>query len=160
MRILLWSLAGVVLLAAAIILLGFLLPKAREGSARITIAAPPDRVLAILQDVEAQPEWRAGIAAVFRTEGGWSETTTRGEKISFAVDEMTPARVRLRFTSSAGYVGSWQATLTPLARGTQIDVIERAEIASPLGRILARVFFDPEGFAIAYLQALKARSEG
>jgi len=39
-------------------------------------------------------------------------------------------------------------------------VVERAEVPSPPGRILARIFFDPDAFATDYLAALKARSEG
>jgi hypothetical protein len=50
--------------------------------------------------------------------------------------------------------------LTPQAQGTQIAVLERAHIPSPLGRILARLLFNPEAFATKYLTALKARVEG
>lgn len=160
MRLLIWSLAGLAFLAAATMLSGFLLPKAREGRAGITIAAPPDRVLAVIQDVDAQPDWRTGIRSITRTPEGWVETTTRGERITFTVEEMAEARVRLRFTSSAGYDGPWEAALTPLASGTRVDVVDKAEIPSAIGRIVARLFFDPEAFAVTYLQALKVRSEG
>lgn len=159
MRLILWLLAGLALLVAALFLTGSLLPAAREGRAGITIAAPPGRVLALIEAVEQQPDWREGLARVTRTPQGWVETTARGEEITFTPEEMTEARIRLRFTSSAGYQGTWEATLTPVPEGTRIDVVERAEIASPLGRILARLFFNPEAFATTYLQALKARSE-
>jgi hypothetical protein len=50
--------------------------------------------------------------------------------------------------------------MTPQAHGTQVSVLERAHIPSPLGRILARLLFNPQAFATKYLTALKARVEG
>jgi hypothetical protein len=54
----------------------------------------------------------------------------------------------------------WEAVLTPEGESTRIAVLERATVPSPLGRVLARLFFDPEEFATTYLAALKARVEG
>lgn len=160
MRFLIWSVAAVVLLAGVVFLVGLLLPAAREGRAEVVIAAPAARVVAVIADVEAQVAWREGIASVGRTGDGWVEVTARGERISFVAEEMGEARVRLRFASDAGYSGTWEAVLTPADGGTRIAVVERAEVPSPLGRILARVFFDPEAFATKYLAALKAHVEG
>lgn len=159
MRILILTFAGLALLVAVIFLIGWLLPATREGRAETVIAAPPDRVLAVIADVEAQPQWRA-VAKVTRTAEGWEEITPRGEKIAFAAEEMTKARIRLRFTSDAGYSGIWEAVLEPVAEGTRIAVVERATVPSPSGRIISRLMFDPGAFATMYLAALKARVEG
>jgi hypothetical protein len=158
MRILFLIVAALVLLVALVALIGWLLPATREGRAQGVIAAPPDQILAVIADVEAQPEWRA-VGTVTRTADGWEEVTARGERISFVAEEMTPARIRLRFSSDAGYTGAWEAWLDPVAGGTRISVVERATMPSPLGRILARVMFDPDAFATMYLAALKARVE-
>ena len=159
MRILILSLSVLFLLVALLLLVGWLLPTTREGRAETVIAAPPDRVLAVIADVEAQPEWRE-VGTVTRTAEGWEEVTSRGERIAFVAKEMTEARIRLRFSSDAGYTGEWQADLEPVAGGTRIAVVERATVPSPLGRILSRLMFDPGGFATTYLAALKARVEG
>lgn len=90
---------------------------------------------------------------------GWVEVTARGERIAFVVQEMSEAGVRLRFASDAGYAGTWEAVLAPEGAGTRVSVVERAEVPSPLGRLLARLFFDPEAFDTTYLAALKARVE-
>jgi hypothetical protein len=158
MRILILSLAVLLLLVALVFLTGWLLPAKREGRAETVIAAPPDRVLAVIADVEAQPEWRE-VGSVTRTADGWEEVTPRGERIVFVADEMTETRIRLRFTSDAGYAGDWEALLEPVAEGTRIAVVERATVPSPLGRIIARLMFDPGAFATTYLAALKARVE-
>ncbi len=159
MRIIILVLASLALLAALVFLIGWLLPATREGRAETTIAATPDRVLAVIMDVEAQPDWR-NIGPVARTEDGWVEVTQRGERIVFVAEEMTPALIRLRFTSDAGYTGEWQAVMEPVADGTRIAVIERATVPSPFGRIIARLAFDPTEFATSYLAELKARTEG
>ena len=160
MRYLVWAVAAVLLLLVLVTLLGWLLPATREGRAEIVIAAPPSRIVAVIADVEAQPDWRAGVASVERSAEGWVEVTARGERIRFVIAQMGEARIALRFTSDAGYSGDWEAVLTPDAAGTRVSVVERAVVPSPLGRILARLFFDPQAFAITYLAALKARVEG
>lgn len=160
MRIVIWSGAGLLLLAGLVVAVGLALPAVREGRAEVVIAAAPARILAVIADVEAQTEWRQGILAVERTAEGWVEVTARGERISFVAEVMGEARIRLRFASDAGYSGVWEAELSPDAGGTRIAVVERAEIPSLPGRILARLFFDPEAFATMYLAALRARVEG
>ncbi|PLL14383.1 hypothetical protein C0V75_02805 [Tabrizicola sp. TH137] len=160
MRFLVWICVALLLLAGLVFLVGWLLPATREGRAEVVIAAPPAQIVAVIADVEAQAAWRAGIAAVERTGDGWTEVTARGERISFVAEEMGEARIRLRFASDAGYSGTWEAVLVPDGDGTRISVVERAEVPSPLGRILARLFFDPEAFATTYLAALKSRVEG
>jgi hypothetical protein len=159
MRTLFLILAAVALFAALVMAIGWLLPKTREGRAETTIAATPERVLAVIADVEAQPEWR-DVGTVTRTEAGWFEVTARGERIDFVADDMTADRISLRFSSDAGYSGEWQATLEPVAEGTRIAVVERATVPSPVGRIIAGLMFDPEEFAATYLASLKARVEG
>ena len=159
MRILTLLLAAVALLGALVLLIGWLLPETREGRAEAVIEAPPDLVLAVIADIEAQPEWR-DLGVVTRTETGWFEVTARGEQIDFVTDEMSVDRIRLRFTSDAGYSGAWHALLEPVPGGTRIVVVERATVPSLLGRIIARLMFDPTEFATDYLAALKARAEG
>ena len=160
MRFLIWSLVALVALGVGVLVIGWLLPAAREGRAEVVIGAPPAAVVAVIADVEAQGEWRDGISAVEWTAEGWVEVTARGERIAFVAEEMGEARVRLRFASDAGYSGTWEAVLVPEGAGTRVSVVERAVVPSPVGRILARLFFDPEAFATTYLAALKARVEG
>jgi hypothetical protein len=160
MRFVIWSVTGGLLLVGTVFAVGWLLPPGREGRAEVVIDAAPKRVLEVIQAVESQPEWRAGIATVMPGPDGWVEVTARGERITFVVKQADESQVRLRFSSDAGYAGTWEAKLTPEGKGTRIAVVERAEVPSPLGRILARIFFDPDAFAAEYLAALKVRSEG
>lgn len=164
MRLLVWGVLGVLLVFAAILLVGYLLPATRQGSAERVIRAEPERVHAVVLDVARQPEWRPGIQSVVLTDGGWAETTERGERVTFAIVENTPTRIVLRFESSQGYHGTWDGVLTPVVEEgqtlTRLHVTEMAITPQPLGRILSRLLFDPEAFSRAYLDALQARVEG
>jgi hypothetical protein len=157
-RILVLFLGASALLAGLVLLAGLLLPATREGRAQTVIAASPDQILAVIADVASQPEWRA-VKAVSKTESGWIETPMRGEQISFIAEEMIATRVRLRFSSAAGLSGAWEAVMEQVPGGTLIRIVERTTSPSPIGRITARLFFDPTSFAEEYLAALKARVE-
>jgi hypothetical protein len=158
MRFLIIILVALAIGLALVLLAGRLLPATREGRAQTTIAATPDQVLAVVADVAAQPDWR-DIASVTLTADGWIEQTPRGERITFVAEEMTATAIRLRFTSDAGYSGTWEAALEPVAAGTQISVVERATVPAPIGRLISRLLFDPAAFSATYLAQLKTRVE-
>ncbi len=97
-----------------------------------------------------------GIASVEVTGDTWIERTDRGETIAFRTVQRQPDRIELTFESSRGYHGSWAGELTAQDGGTLLRVTETAVTPSPLGRILSRLFFDPEAYARTYLDALEA----
>ncbi len=160
MRTLTISAVVIIALIGVIWLVGMLLPATRVGRIEGRIAAPPAAILATIRAVEDQPQWRADVAGVARMGEGWSETTKRGQVISFTPDEMTEQRIRLRFASQAGFSGVWQADLRAEGGGTIISIEERVTTPSAFGRIMSRLFFNPEHFATTYLAELTARVEG
>jgi hypothetical protein len=150
--------------AAALIALPFvagaLLPATRSASAEALLDAPPERVRALILDIERQPAWRTGIARVERRAEGWTETTARGETIRFAPEPAAEGEIRLRFASDRGYSGRWTGQLAPAPGGrTRLSVTEEATVPAPLTRLLARLFFDPEAYARQYLAELAAALE-
>jgi uncharacterized protein YndB with AHSA1/START domain len=148
------------LIIAGVLLVGALLPETRSATVSRTIDADPERVRATILDVERQPSWRAHIRSVTRgPDGGWTERTRDGEQIAFRLVEDANGRIAMSFESTRGYTGRWAAELAPTAAGgTRLTVVEQASTPSPIGRILARMFFDPEAFANAYLDALAAEA--
>jgi hypothetical protein len=160
MRILTISAGAIIACLAAIWLIGLALPATRVGKVEGRINVPPATVLEIIRAVEAQPDWRADVAAVTRTADGWIETTTRGQEIAFTPEIMTEEIIRLRFSSAAGFSGIWEAKLLADGAQTNISIAESVTTQSPIGRILSRLFFNPQAFATTYLAELTARSEG
>ena len=160
MRLLTISAGAIIACLAAIWLIGLALPATRIGKVEGRINAPPATILEVIRAVEAQPDWRADVAAVTRTDTGWIETTTRGQDISFTPEMMTEEIIRLRFSSAAGFSGIWEAKLQAESAQTNISIAESVTIPSPMGRILSRLFFNPQAFATTYLAELTARSEG
>lgn len=159
MRFVLISFAVIIALIGVIWIIGLALPATRQGQAQGSIAAPPAAILAVIRAVEEQPSWRGDVASVTRTMTGWTETTARGQVIAFIPDVMTQDLIRLRFTSNAGFSGTWQAQLRAEGDKTHITLEERVTIPAPFGRILSRLFFNPEHFATTYLAELKTRVE-
>lgn len=160
MRLLTIFVTVIIATMAAIWLIGLAMPATRVGKAEGVIPARPATILEIIRAAEAQPDWRADVAAVTRTDDGWIETTTRGQTIIFTPEIMSEQVIRLRFTSKAGFSGIWEAKLQADGAQTNISIEETVTTPSPLGRILSRLFFNPQAFATTYLAALKARSQG
>ena len=156
MRYLYFSLGLLAVMSLAVVVTGFLLPSTRQGTSERVLPATPGRVAETLLDVESQPGWREGIAAVDVTQDGWIERTDRGETISFSVTERSDRLIKMTFQSSRGYHGSWTGELIGQDEGTLLRVTEMAVTPSPIGRILSRLFFDPEMYARQYLDALAA----
>ncbi|MFN7535842.1 MAG: SRPBCC family protein [Brevundimonas sp.] len=158
MRTLILMLALSGALAGVLLVIGMSLPATREGRADIVIQASPEEILAVVRDFQAQPEWR-NVEVVRLGDDQWLEVTPQGERITFTLVTMTNAEVELRFSSTAGYSGTWRAELAPTPGGARVSVTERATVPSPLGRIVSRVMFDPDAFAAEYLVSLKKRAE-
>ncbi len=136
--------------AAVVLALGVwavTLPATRSGSATIDIAASPSSIVAIIENVELQTEWRADIVSVDRDEGSWTEMTKSGETTRFQWLERSEDRLSLQFSSNAGYSGEWHAVIAPTAAGATVHVNEQATIRDRLRRVMAHMFFDPSKFS-------------
>lgn len=154
------SVAAVIALISVIWLIGMMLPATRVARIEGRMTAPPAAILATIRAVEDQPQWRADVAEVTGTAKGWTETTHRGHVIDFTPEVMTQQRIRLRFASNAGFGGTWAADLRAERGETIIAITETVTTPSVFGRIMSRLFFNPQNFATKYLADLTARVEG
>jgi hypothetical protein len=149
------------LVLVATFVAGYTLPATREGAAARSFAAPPELVRGTILDIDSQPAWRARVVAIERgSDDGWTEITADGERIAFRLHDNTDTKITLEFSSSRGYTGRWEAeTAASASGGTTLSVREQATTPSPMGRILSRLFFDPQAFAALYLDELSAEVE-
>lgn len=156
MKLAFWIIGGLAGLAALIVVVGLLLPATRTGQVDRVVEATPAQLKAVILDKASQPSWRPDLAKVeVQSATTWTETTQRGEVITFELTAQTEQILQMRFKSSYGYHGQWEGRLVPTpSGGTHIFVTEQATTPSPIGRIMSRLFFDPKAFAQAYLDAL------
>jgi hypothetical protein len=156
MKVVVWIFGGLASLVGLIVLAGFLLPATRTGKVDRVLEVAPAQLTAIILDRASQPKWRPGIAKVeIKSATDWTETTQQGEVIGFEWTKQEGNLLKMRFESSYGYQGQWEGSLVPTTSGgTHLFVTEQATTPSPLGRILSRLFFNPEAFTNAYLDAL------
>ncbi|HZF98882.1 MAG TPA: SRPBCC family protein [Pseudoxanthomonas sp.] len=138
---------------------GLMLPEVRQNASGRLIAAPSHAVRDLLLDVSSQAEWRRNIASVTVSDQGWAEHTRDGEAITFRILEQTARTIRFEFASSRGYTGTWTGHIVPIGAGeTRLEISERVSTPSPVGRILSRLFFDPDAFADRYLDELESEA--
>lgn len=156
MKMALWILGGTVGLVCLVLVAGLVMPATRIGKVDRVVAATPAQLASVILDKHSQPAWRTDLAKVeMKTANTWTETTQRGEVITFELTRREANLIHMRFESSYGYHGQWEGRLVPTPNGgTHIFMTEQATTPSPIGRILARLFFNPQAFANAYLDAL------
>ena len=161
MKVALWIIGGLAGLAALVVLVGFMLPATRTGKVDRVVEATPAQLTAVILDRASQPTWRLDLRKVeMQATTSWTETTQRGEVIAFELTRQELNLLQMRFESSYGYQGQWEGRLVPTpSGGTHIFVTEQATTPSPIGRIFARLFFNPEAFANAYFDALAKETQ-
>jgi hypothetical protein len=159
-----WLIVGVASLfaaAALILAIGMLLPEDHVARAEALVAAPPDRVAALVRDVEGQPRWRTGVTrieTVERTPGTllYVEHSKQGA-IRFEFSERVPGR---RFRSVIAdpdlpFGGSWNIELTPRGSGTLVAIEERGSVGDPIFRFFAALVIGHHATMNAWLADLQ-----
>ena len=125
-RILKMSLASLGLLLVA----SFLTTKTFR--AEITIAAPPEKVWAVLMDTQSYPDWNPTFVAVSPPYALGAKISSRVVKPDGAFIDMTPTVTALRANRELGQAGGVPGILTyhhkwllgPVAGGTHVRQID------------------------------------
>ena len=152
---------GGVLLAITgiVIAIGYLLPQAHAATRDATFAQPPDRVFAVLQDVERYPSWRSDVEAVEMVVRGpaprWRERGRHGT-ITFEMQEaQAPSRMVTRIAdTSLEFGGSWTYVLSANGIGTRLTITENGEVYNPIFRFMSRFVFGHTATMDAFLSDL------
>ncbi len=140
---------------------GAMLPVQHLAHAQATLAAPPERVAALVRDVEAQPRWRGGVTAIEileRTPGGLRYVERQGsDAITFEFREERPGGL-FRSTivdPDLPFGGFWIIALEPAGSGTTIRIEEHGTVTNPVFRFVSRFVFGHEATMKAYLADLE-----
>lgn len=156
-----WIVLGVlVLLLAALMLVGSFLPREHRATCRASFRASAETLHATLADLEGHPSWRADLKSVRRLEPldgkpAFVEESAQGSVRYVIESDEPPHRRVLRIADDAlPYGGTWTFTLTPDANGTTLAITEDGFVKPALFRVLARYVFGYHASMEQYLASL------
>ena len=152
--------AGLLLLAGIIALIGSRLPKAHVASRSILLHRAPQDVYAVVRDFDSAPKWRADVKRIevdaqaghpvyFREEG-------KNGTINYElVEDVPPQRMvtRIRDTD-LGFSGQWTYLFTPENGGTRVTIREDGEVSNVIFRFMSRYVFGQTATIDSYLTSL------
>ena len=147
-------------LLLAVVAFGYALPVTHVAARDAVLPAPPERIFAVLTDVETFPKWRSDVQAVeviARTPRlQWRERGSGGT-IAFEVQETDPPRrlVTRIADRTLPFGGAWTFTLQPVDGGTKLTITENGEVYNPLFRVMSRFVFGHTATIDRYLGDLQ-----
>jgi hypothetical protein len=152
--------AGLLVLAGIIALIGSRLPKAHVASRSILLHRSPPDVYAVVRDFGSAPKWRSDVKRIdvdaqpggpvyFREEG-------KNGTINYELVEDVPAQrmvTRIRDTD-LGFSGQWTYLFTPENGGTRVTIREDGEVSNVIFRFMSRYVFGQTATIDSYLTSL------
>ena len=152
--------AGLVLLAAIVALVGSRLPKEHVASRSIFLKRSPSEVYAVVRDFGSAPKWRSGVTQVdvetqpngsvyFREVG--SNDTVNYELVEDVPAERMVTRIR---DTNLGYSGQWTYTFAAQNGGTRVTIREDGVVSNIFFRFMSRYVFGHTATIDSYLAAL------
>ena len=135
--------AGLLVLAGIIALIGSRLPKAHVASRSIHLQRSPQDVYAVVRDFASAPKWRADVKRmdVETPQGGPVYFREEGKHgtVNYELVEDVPAQrmvTRIRDTD-LGYSGQWTYFFAPENEGTLVTIREDGEVSNVLFRFMS-----------------------
>ena len=151
-----------VLIVAAIAVIGAMLPQNHVATRTAQLSLSPDRVWPIGTDVSNYPAWRRGVDSVERLAAPqlkWREVSG-GDRITF---EATTLDAPSHFVTHIAdkelpFGGTWDYRLEPAGTGSRITITENGEVYNPIFRFVSRYFMGHTATIDKYLTALARRT--
>jgi hypothetical protein len=153
--------AAVVLLAAAVALIGALLPRAHRATRQARYRQKPE---AIYFALAGPVDWRSDVKASGNLPDRdgrkqWWEQDTHGQKIAYELveDKMPSRRVTRIAEKNLPFGGTWTFDIAPAPDGSIVRITEDGEIHNVIFRFMARFFFGYTSGIEGYLRDLGHR---
>jgi uncharacterized protein YndB with AHSA1/START domain len=158
LRIVLYLLAALVVLAAVVVSVGYALPRNHVAVVETRVDAPPAQVFARIADPENYPKWRKDVRRIeilgseplkWREHGG-------DDPITYEVVERYPPRqlvVRIA-DPELPFGGTWTYDLRREGSGTHLTITERGEVYNPIFRFMSRFVFSRTATMEAFVVSL------
>ncbi|MGQ0563118.1 MAG: SRPBCC family protein [Gemmatimonadota bacterium] len=140
-----WAIAGVALLAVAILAAGYALPRQHVARVRAHYHQPPEALFDAIIDIENGAAWRSGldsVRVVTRDPLTWRESAAWGALTFVMDDAVRPSRVVTRIADTGeGFGGTWRYEIAPEAAGSVVVITEHGEVDNPLYRFMSKFVF-------------------
>jgi len=158
MKWILVAISVVVLIAAVVVIIGALLPKAHVVSRKARFRQPP---AAIWEVISGPPMWRADVRSFEELPDRdghkvWREVDKHGQKIIFErVDFNPPVSMVTRIADpKLPFGGSWSHQISPVDGGCTLTITESGEVYNPIFRFVSRFVIGHSASIEKYLTAL------
>lgn len=152
--------AGLLLLAGIIAVIGSTLPKAHVASRSILLHRTPQEVYTVVRDFDSAPKWRSDVKRIevdaqpgkpvyFREDG-------KNGTINYELVEDVPSQrmvTRIRDTD-LGFSGQWTYSFAPENGGTRVTIREDGEVSNVIFRFMSRYVFGQTATIDSYLTSL------
>ena len=152
--------AGIVLLAGIIALIGSRLPKSHSASRSVFLHQSPQQVYAVVRDFTSAPTWRSDVKRIDVHERPGEKVQFREEgkngTVNFELSEDIPSQrmVTRILDTDLGYSGKWTYVFTPENGGTRVMITEDGEVSNVLFRFMSRYVFGHTATLDGYLTSL------
>jgi hypothetical protein len=152
--------AGLLVLAGIIALIGSRLPKSHVASRSIHLRRSPQDVYAVVRDFDSAPKWREDLKRieVEAQPGGpvrYREEAKHGT-VNYELVEDVPAQrmVTRILDTDLGYSGQWTYMFAPENDGTRVTIREDGEVSNVIFRFMSRYVFGQTSTIDSYLTSL------
>ncbi|HXF96890.1 MAG TPA: SRPBCC family protein [Gemmatimonadales bacterium] len=151
---------GIAVLLAVPLVVGSFLPRDHVARMTISLAAPPERVWALVSDFAGAPRWRSDLQRVELQPGPggaqrFVETTRQGTVTFEVVSQEPPRRQVVRVVDEGQpFGGTWTWEIQPEGSGARLTITEAGFVKNPIFRVMSRLFFPPTAALDRYLRAL------
>ena len=152
--------AGIVVLAGIVALIGSRLPKSHVASRSILLHRSPQDVYSVARNFDDAPKWRSDVKQVnvdvraggpvhFREEG-------KQGTVNYELAEDVPgSRMVTRILDTdLGYSGQWTYTFAPESGGTRVTIREDGEVSNVIFRFMSHYVFGQTSTIDSYLTSL------
>jgi uncharacterized membrane protein len=152
--------AGLVLLAGIIALIGSRLPKNHSASRSVFLHQSPQQVYAVVRDFTSAPTWRSDVKRIDVQERPGEKVQFREEgkngTVNFELTEDVPEQrmVTRIMDTDLGYSGKWTYVFTPENGGTRVTITEDGEVSNVLFRFMSRYVLGHTATLDGYLTSL------
>jgi hypothetical protein len=138
----------VVLVVLLLIVISFALPAQTKHTRVVILKQTPEKVFAVLFDVEKLPTWNRNLEKVellppIDGKDAMKQTFKGGTSMTVVTTEsLAPTHVvrSVREVSGNAFSGSWRYEITPTTDGCEVALTEKSYIKKPIFRLMTRLF--------------------